>query len=351
VKQDFFLKHKLSKRLIINALIIFILLIVGLYVKKYPENTLYVQFKNLYSGFLMLGTQLFLKFSNTHLVFDYTQNIIFNAESKIRINEFFYAFNQLALLFVLALLIKSPNKSKMFFFLAGFLSYALYNIIRISIHTIYPETLHVKNWLFTLLLIPQWLILIFFIDFYWKKYPDFKNSIFEKYKITDIAYNNFFSRLIVVVVFYYLTIVVIYNSVLGEFLVNAILKTSNFFINLSGYDSVLMGRTIRGSQAALYMDDTCIGINLMYLFAAFIFLMPGKTKHKSWFIFAGLTLIIFYNILRIVLIYISIANNEGKYILPVEIHDVFTYPVLIFTFWMWTVWINKFVVKNYPKKQ
>jgi len=223
VKENFFLKYKLNKNIQIKALIVFILLIIGLYVKKHPENTLYLQFKNLYSGFLMLGTELLLKFSNIHLIFDYTQNIIFNAENKIRINEFFYAFNQLAVLFAVALFTKSPYKSKIYFFLTGFLSYALYNIVRISIHTVYPETLHVKNWLFTLLLIPQWLILIFFINFYWKKFPDIKNSLFKKYKITDTAYNSFFKRLIIVVVLYYLTIVVIYNSILGEFLVYAIL--------------------------------------------------------------------------------------------------------------------------------
>ncbi len=296
----------------------------------------------------MFGAEIFLKFTNAGLTFDYQNQIIQAGEKIIKINAFFYSLNQIALLFIIVLITRSSYKSKILYMLSAVFIYTFYNILRITVHSLYPETLYTKNWLFNLLLIPQWIIFIFFINYYWQKHPSLKNLITEKYKIQDCAYKSFINKLYYVVVIYYLMMMIIYNNIFiinGELLVNAILKSSNYFINLLGDDAILTGRTLRSSRAALYMDDSCVGINLMFLFAAFIFLMPGKNIHKLWFIPAGLLAIIAYNITRIVLIYESIANNSGKYVLPVEIHDIFTYPVLIFTFFMWTIWINKFAIK------
>ncbi len=342
-------KYKLSSGKILIGLLIILLVFVAVYIKQNPSSPIYLFLKNTYSAILMLGAEILLKLTNINFLFDYQLYIIQNAEKIIKINAFFYSLNQIALLLLIVLITPSPYKSKIFYFSAVVLIYILYNIVRITIHSLYPETLYTKNWLFNLLLIPQWIILIAFIDFYWQKYPAVKNLMIKKYKIQDSAYKSFIRKLYYVVVIYYLMMIVIYNNIFiinGELLVHAILKSSNYFINLFGHDTILMGRTLRSSQAALYMDDSCVGINLMFLFAAFIFLMPGKNIHKLWFIPAGLIAIIAYNITRIVLIYESIANNSGKYVLPVEIHDIFTYPVLIFTFFMWTIWINKFAIKS-----
>jgi hypothetical protein len=38
--------------------------------------------------------------------------------------------------------------------------------------------------------------------------------------------------------------------------------------------------------------------------------------------------------------------DKGRYTLPIEIHDLFTFPVYVFIFFLWTIWINKFYLKN-----
>lgn len=349
-KHKFISKNKLSPGKISIGLIVIIFILVASFIKQNPSAPIYLFLRNAYSGILMFGAEMLLKFANADLIFDYQLHVIKNAEKIIKINTFFYSLNQIALSFVIVLITRSSYKNKVYYFSSVVFIYILYNIVRITIHSLYPETLYTKNWLFNLLLIPQWIILIAFINFYWQKYPSVKNFIIKKYKIQDSAYKSFIHKLYYVVIIYYLMMIIIYNNIFvinGELLVNAILKSSNYFINLLGNEAVLMGRTIRSSQAALYMDDSCVGINLMFLFAAFIFLMPGKNIHKLWFIPTGLLAIIAYNILRIVLIYESIASNAGKYVLPVEIHDIFTYPVLVFTFFMWMIWINKFATKSY----
>lgn len=108
-----------------------------------------------------------------------------------------------------------------------------------------------------------------------------------------------------------------------------------------GYESIINGRLIFYNGVSLYMDDACLGINLMFLFAAFIVVLPGSAKHKLWFIPSGIFIIILLNCLRAILIFVHISEHK-TYNLPLEIHDLFTYPVLVFTFFMWYIWLNKF---------
>ena len=200
--------------------------------------------------------------------------------------------------------------------------------------------------MFNILLIPRWIILSTLIYCYWNKFPTIKDFILRKIKISENFYNKFFIKLMLVIVFYHLTIIFVFNNIFflnGELLVNSILSTSNYFINFVGYESWLAGKTLWGYDVALYMDDSCIGINLMFLFAAFIAMLPGSFWHKLWFIPSGLLIIVIFNITRIVFIFISISNNKGEYNLPLEIHDIFTFPVLGFTLLLWIIWINKFI--------
>jgi len=67
------------------------------------------------------------------IIFDYTKNLISTGNKTIKINEFFYSLNQLAILFAVLLFTKSPYRSKVLYFLSGLIVYIFYNSIRISI--------------------------------------------------------------------------------------------------------------------------------------------------------------------------------------------------------------------------
>ena len=352
-KKNIFSKYNPSAGKISIILIIAFLFLMALIIKKHPDNSFYQFFTKSYSGFLMMLSQLMLKLNTDDIVFDYTQSIIISSGRTIKINEFFYSLNQLAILFMVVLITKSSYKDKLIFFFTGFIVYGIYNSLRIVIHALYPDTLYVKNELFNLLLIPQWIILLWLIAFYWKKNPQIINFLSEKYKIKQGQFKSFAVKLSFAIAAYYLMLIVFYSEdfiVNGQLLAYALLSAGRYFINLLGYDTLLIGRTLRSEQAALYMDDSCVGINLIFLFAVFILLMPGSLKHKIWFIPAGIIFIIIYNITRIVLIFLSLVHNEGEYLLPVEIHDIYTYPVLLFTFFMWVIWINKFAKKDFKNR-
>ena len=339
-------KYKITTEILVIFFIILALLGLRLIIQKYPELGFYQKISNVYSDILIFNTKLLFSFIENDFIFDFANNTIISEGKNIKINRFFFSLNQIALLFGLVLITKSPYKNKAIFFTAGFLIFSFYNILRISVHVNHPETIYIKNWLFNLLLIPRWIIFVALVYYYWNKYPTIKNFILNKFNLTESFYKKFFIKTIVLITIYYFMIIIIFNNIFiinGQLLVNSILNTSNFFINQFGYESWLAGKTLWGYDVALYMDDSCIGINLMFLFAAFIAMLPGSFWHKLWFIPIGLFIIIIINITRIVFIFISISNNKGVYNLPLEIHDIFTFPVLGFTLLLWMLWINKFI--------
>jgi exosortase/archaeosortase family protein len=234
------------------------------------------------------------------------------------------------------------------------LAISVYNVLRISIHAIHPETISVHNWIFNLILIPRWIIVIALFHFYWKKHPSIKSFISGKLHLTEKFWEKLFLNLSIVNIVYFLTIIFIFNRFFflnGELLLKVILNLSKSILDFFGYESWIIEKTISGSKAALFMDDSCIGMNLMFLFATFIALLPGSVKHKLWFIPMGLIMIVLFNSTRIALIFISVSENNGKYILPLEIHDLFTYPVLILTLLLWIVWINRFFMPKSKRNE
>ena len=48
-----------------------------------------------------------------------------------------------------------------------------------------PDTFNTHNWLFNIILIPRWLIIIGFLQFYWTKFPEIKNVIKQKFRFSD----------------------------------------------------------------------------------------------------------------------------------------------------------------------
>jgi len=347
---------KLNTEKIIIITFIALMIILRYIVQVNPGFQPFQIVSNLYSDLLIFNSQIILYFINPDIFFNFTNNQIINGLSVLKIDRFYFSINQIIAILILVLITKSSIRDRILCFAIGLLIFSIYNSIRISIHAVFPETISVHNWIFNLILIPRWAIVFLFYYFYWNRYPVIKNLIINKLNLSEKIFKQIFINLIIVNAFYYFTIIVAFNSyffINGELLVNLILRISKNSLEFFGYDSLIENRSLLGEKASLFMDDACIGIDLMFLFATFIALLPGSTKNKIWYIPMGLTIIILMNALRIVLIFISISNNEGQYVLPIEIHDAFTYPVLVFTLILWIIWIDKFYIisKKLPKNK
>jgi exosortase/archaeosortase family protein len=303
---------------------------------------------NLYSDFLIAQCKIIFSFSDSNMVFDFLKNQIISNGKVLSIDRFYFSLYQILAVLVIVFVTNASILNKLACFGIGFLILSVYNSIRISLHAIYPETISVHNWFFNLLLIPSWLIVLSFVWYYWNKFPKPFEYLKQKFGFTDKFITSTFIKIAIIIVLYYLIVILVFNDIIflnGSLLISFILKTSKFFIDLLGYECWINNRLIYGNNASLFMDDSCMGINLMFLFASFIALLPGTFKHKIWYIPLGLMVIILLNCLRVIMIFINMSKT-GAYTMALEIHDLFTYPVLVFTFFMWVIWINRFYKPN-----
>jgi hypothetical protein len=309
-------KYHFTPFKIVLIVLILLLVFVKIFVPNYLIISLIRYVFDLYGNFLMSQSKLFLIFSNGDFVFDFVKNQIITQGHILKINRFYFSLNQIVAVLAVVLLSKSSILNKVKYFIVAFLIISLYNSLRITLHAIYPDTATVHNWFFNLLLIPRWLIVLGFVWYYWKKFPTLLEFIKKKFGFNDEFIKSTFLKIAIIIVIYYLVVILTFNDLIflnGSLLISFILKTSKYFIELLGYECWLNNRLIYGTRVSLYMDDSCMGINLMFLFASFIALMPGSFKHKLWYIPMGLIIIVLLNSLRVILIFVNISK-AGSYI-------------------------------------
>ena len=350
----FFEKNNIStKKIIVISVLIILFVLRYLIQEKIMIKPIQFIF-HIYADFLIANTKIILYFFKSNLQYDYANNLIINNLSILKIDRFYFSSNQIITAFIIILITKSPTYNKIKAFLFVFLILTLYNSLRISLHAAYPSTISVHNWFFNLVLIPRWLIVLIFVHIYWTKFPEIKEQIKRKFNFSEKLLRYTFVKIAFIIVIYHLVVIITFNNyfiINGSMLISFILKLSKYFIDLIGYTCFVNNRFIYGTNASLYMDDACLGIDLMFLFASFIVIIPGPIKHKFWYIPMGLIIIVLLNCARVILIFINLTEHL-RYSIPFEIHDIFTYPVLVFTLFLWIIWINKFLkqIQN-PEKE
>ncbi|MFN8255575.1 MAG: exosortase/archaeosortase family protein [Bacteroidales bacterium] len=347
-KIPFFDKVNLSAGKIFLSFLILAIIATKILLHKRIEIIPVSYFLNLYSDILIAISQVLLQFSNTTLIFNYESHQIINSLHTIKVDVFYFSVNQILTAILIILITKSPIKFKILYLIFTMLIFTVYNSIRLSLHVLWPETISVHHWIFNIFLIPRWLLVLLIVHLYWKKFPSLKELIMNKFNFSNKFIHQSFIKIACLVILYYFVVIIAFNNfffINGRLLVDFVLNTSKYWLENFGYPATVSGKYITGPGAVLYMDDACLGIDLMFLFASFIGMMPGPVRHKIWFIPTGISVIIILNCLRVILIFVNTTNHNG-YTLPFEIHDVFTYPVLVFTFLMWVIWINRFYKRN-----
>jgi exosortase/archaeosortase family protein len=339
-------KYNITPWKVIVAVLILLLIVIRFLVQNKATLEPVEYIFGLYADFLMVNVKALLSMFNHKVTFNFPTHEIIGAVETLKIDRFFFSINQIAIFFLICLITKSPVKDKLIYFLIGFLIFTFYNSLRILVHVLVPETATVHHWLFNTVLIFRWLIVLIFAWVFWKKYTSVLDYLKTKLKLSDSFIKSAFIKLAVIIIVYHFVVIIAFNDyffISGQHLIDLVLGTSKFVLDLMGYESWINHRLIYGYTASLYMDDACLGIGLMFFFAAFIYVLPGAAKNKWWFIPLGLAIIIALNCVRVILIFVNLTNN-ASYTIPLEIHDLFTYPVLVVTFFMWMIWINKFSI-------
>jgi len=90
----------------------------------------------------------------------------------------------------------------------------------------------------------------------------------------------------------------------------------------------------------VWVGTPCNGLKLFALFSIFIIAYPGKIKHKLWFIPAGIFIIYWINVIRIMLLLKMISVNPELF----QFNHNYTFTISVYTmiFILWFLWAKFF---------
>ncbi|MCB0819866.1 MAG: archaeosortase/exosortase family protein [Bacteroidetes bacterium] len=119
-------------------------------------------------------------------------------------------------------------------------------------------------------------------------------------------------------------------------------NVSAWGLELIGYEVVNNYRSVAilGSYGVV-IGNHCVGFGLSYGFAALIISYPGPLRKKLWFVPTGIALIMLTNVIRVIVLAISVKHKGG--FVELDQHDFFNYLIYGLIFLMWIVWV-RFVV-------
>ncbi len=124
-----------------------------------------------------------------------------------------------------------------------------------------------------------------------------------------------------------------------------IVYTSSAWIDakILGMDMVLYPKNImhfNASNRAMAINESCSGFKQMWQVLILFLLFPGPWKHKLWFIPAGMLAMLITNIIRVVLLSVTMIHWPQHWdFIHLWVLRPFYY-VVIFALWVW--WVEKF---------
>ncbi|WP_338767122.1 exosortase family protein XrtF [Bernardetia sp. ABR2-2B] len=142
------------------------------------------------------------------------------------------------------------------------------------------------------------------------------------------------------------------NTPVDRILMTWVGQSSAKLLNWLGFEAsyqALAHTVYLKSMACVSVGAPCNGLALFALFASFIVATPVSIKPKLLFIPLGIIVIFLLNVIRIA----ALTLNFKYYPETVDInhHYVFAFFVYGVTFWIWIIWVNKFMIPSLKKKQ
>ncbi len=326
---------------------IIILLIFFLYphslVDSFFKTSLFKYFLHLYASFIYYSTGIVVNLLRINLtVAEKISNFNIQSVSTGNLSLWY------TLLFITGTLFLQKNyKIKLTAIILGLLLIQLFNVGRILVlisakyYFLSNYHIYVINKTFPFILNAAFVILIY----YWfKSNYSLKRLFIEKLKL-DKTYIKHLVKMFIICLLVILFINFIIDAdffSLKHYLLTGVLKASAYLLSHAGYNAVIAKHHfLKGNNVFVGIGFVCLGINLILLFSSLVIISGGKIIHQFLFIISGIIIIYGLNILRIVLLYIYLANrqNIGSFH---TIHNAFTYIVYAIVFALWIIWFNKF---------
>ena len=137
------------------------------------------------------------------------------------------------------------------------------------------------------------------------------------------------------------------NSTLDEWVIAALVEHARFVFGVFGVqlqavpaDANLDNWIALQESVGVIVGAPCDGMALFALFSIFILAFPGPWKQKLWFIPAGILLVHFVNVLRVIALVVIVDANPAW----LSFNHDYTFTILVysFIFGLWYIWVSKF---------
>ena len=294
-----------------------------------------------YTQHLIKSAELILNSMGSQTNINYVRNT-FQVIGSMSMNFDYQipSLTQIIILLLIGLIIPVKIKHKLIYIIAGLLFIHIFNIVRFATMAYFNNGFYAHTYFF-LILFRQILSLslLFFIYICIEKNLKIKNYLVNKLNSYNINYFFIYWKIAAIKA---VLIVLSYEGITYA-LSSGILNISHLMLSMAGYFTIIKGWGLESSlYPVLYLVPGCIGLNMMGVFVFVIMLVHGKVWTKMWFIIFGCIMIYFINAVRISFIYTYLLKHRVKVF---DIHDWFTYPVYLFIFILWVIWINRFVKK------
>ncbi len=337
----------------------------------------------IYAFFILIGALIFYKFQGriiqlpfvSTLVEGYT-NLILNSSFYllslfgktvdvvvIKKNLFivysdtFRILHPLELLIFPILFFPIKMKDKIILFLIGFLYMLFFCIIRTAILTglfLSDHSALMVMQIFFKIVFNISIIILLYILF--SKSVTLKKYIEDKFILSQKQFKGLFWKVGILKIF----LVILFFDKINKMVAYSIMYFSKFNLKLLGYVSTVNEKLFLHSsspnlpkvyitdnliphQVTVYLDPSCLGINLTGVFALFILLTRSKIAPKVWFITLGCLFIYYINSIRVTILFV-VYSQKISLLMGINPHTLFNYMVYIFIFFMWVFWINIFVI-------
>ena len=129
-------------------------------------------------------------------------------------------------------------------------------------------------------------------------------------------------------------------SPLDDFLIDNLMKTSAFILDLFGYSIFQIGKYIGiENSSGVEIGPPCNAFSLFVLYAGFLLAFPGNGKKKSIYIPVGILIIHLLNLARVLALILLAYYNPSV----LEFNHSYTFTLIIYAciFGMWMHWIKK----------
>lgn len=261
-----------------------------------------------------------------------------------------YAF----ILFAGGILLTSRLSKKIKLITVSLLLLQVFNILRIVIMAIFVSS-YKKNEIKLITEIFGLVLnlgLLTYAVYWFKNNFLLKRLLIGKFRIKKKTIRTFFINLIIATFVFSFILFFIKTNILGvaNLMSTGILKGAQGILSLMGYPSNVdsVKCILQSPNCRLHLSYLCLGINLMFVFAAFIVFTQGTFWRKLIFISAGIAAIYFSNILRFVFLFIFVTNNQGNDAAILDTHDLYSYIIYVLTFFAWVIWLKYFSRPTQP---